>query len=100
MISYYLIKDLTPVNEYRHDDGAVLRIYPQPDGSRLVFEDEKGNISLFNPVNDQVLPVPGFNSKADNVMWDVTDPNVFVMSDHNALYTYLYIPVSISGESG
>ena len=43
-----------PPCTYRHDDGAVLRLWPQPQGSRLVFEDEKGNLCLFNPVNDQV----------------------------------------------
>ena len=42
------------MNEYRHEDGGVISIYPQPTGSRLVFEDERGNVCLFNPVNDQV----------------------------------------------
>lgn len=45
---------MSPVNEYRHDDGAVLRLYPQPEGARMVFEDDRGHICLFNPVNDQV----------------------------------------------
>lgn len=54
------------MNEYRHDDGAVLRLYPQPDGARMVFEDEKGNICLFNPVNDQVRGFLAFLLIADH----------------------------------
>ena len=53
-ISYYLEEDVSPVNEYRHEGGALLRMFPQPSGARMVFEDDQGTISLFNPVNDQV----------------------------------------------
>jgi hypothetical protein len=53
-LSYYLATDVSPVNEFRHDEGGITRLWPQPEGSRLVFEDETGAISLFNPVNDQV----------------------------------------------
>mmetsp|Transcript_36982 Transcript_36982/g.82211 ORF Transcript_36982/g.82211 Transcript_36982/m.82211 type:complete len:1366 (+) Transcript_36982:300-4397(+) len=97
VLSYYLTQDCSPVNEYRHDDGAVLRIFPQPEGSRLIFDDEKGNINLFNPVNDQVLVVPNFNNRAENIMWDVSDPSLFVIADTSALYVYLHYPVSLTG---
>lgn len=43
------------MNEFRHDEGAVVRIFPQPEGSRMVFEDDKGHLYVFNPVNDQVM---------------------------------------------
>ena len=42
------------MNEFRHEEGAVTRIFPQPEGSRMVFEDDKGHLYVFNPVNDQV----------------------------------------------
>jgi len=97
-ISYYLAEDVSPVNEYRHEGGALLRMYPQPSGARMVFEDDQGNINLFNPVNDQVLPVPcDLTGRADNIMWDVTDPHVFVIAEQQALHVMLYVPVSISG---
>ena len=54
VIAYYLAKDCSPVNEFRHEEGAVVRIFPQPEGSRMVFEDDKGHLFVFNPVNDQV----------------------------------------------
>ncbi len=54
VITYYLAEDASLVNEFRHTGGAVLRMYPQPSGARMVFEDDQGNIILFNPVNDQV----------------------------------------------
>ncbi|KAF5840991.1 hypothetical protein DUNSADRAFT_14848 [Dunaliella salina] len=69
-----------------------------PSGARMVFEDDQGNINLFNPVNDQVLPVPcDLTGRADNIMWDVQDPHVFVIAEQQALHVMLYVPVSISG---
>ncbi|GAX77949.1 hypothetical protein CEUSTIGMA_g5391.t1 [Chlamydomonas eustigma] len=97
VIAYYLAEDCSPVNDFRHEEGAVLRMFPQPEGSRMVFEDERGQLYVFNPVNDQVLLVPDFNGRAETVMWDVLDPSVFVVADTSALYVYLYYPVSLSG---
>ncbi|GLC35581.1 hypothetical protein PLESTB_000191100 [Pleodorina starrii] len=96
-LSYYLSPDVTPVNEYRHDDGGITRLFPQVTGARLVFEDDKGSLHLFNPVNDHVVPIPSFSGRADGVMWDTSDANVLVIADGTALHTYLYIPVSLSG---
>ncbi|KAG1674427.1 hypothetical protein FOA52_012954 [Chlamydomonas sp. UWO 241] len=97
VIAYYLAEDCSPVNEFRHEDGAVTRIWPQPAGSRMVFEDDKAQLYVFNPVNDQVLPIPNFSSRCENVMWDVADPNCFVVADGSGLYTYLHCPVSLQG---
>ena len=44
-----------------------------------------------------MLPVPEFHTRAENVMWDVMDPNVFVVADGSGLYVYLHRPVSLSG---
>lgn len=74
-----------------------MRLFPQPSGARLLFEDEKGGLHLFNPVNDHVVAVPGFSGRADNVMWDTSDQNVIVITDGSALHTYLYVPVSLNG---
>ncbi|KXZ49298.1 hypothetical protein GPECTOR_22g892 [Gonium pectorale] len=96
-LSYYLSPDVTPVNEYRHDEGGITRLFPQSTGARLVFEDDKGGLHLFNPVNDHVVPIPNFNGRADVVMWDTADTNVMVIADGSALHTYIYMPVSLTG---
>jgi hypothetical protein len=46
----------------------------------------------------QILPVPcDMEGQATNIMWDVADPNVFVIAEQQALHVMLYVPVSISG---
>lgn len=97
IICYYLAQDMSLVNEYRHEEGGISRIFPQPSGSRLVFLDDRGTLHLFNPVNDQVLPISGGPSHVDNVMWDTQDSSVFVVSDGPALYIFLNLPVSLTG---
>ncbi|PNW73788.1 hypothetical protein CHLRE_13g572700v5 [Chlamydomonas reinhardtii] len=95
-LSYYLSPDVTPVNEFRHDDGGIVRLFPQATGARLVFEDDKGALHLFNPVNDHVVAVP-YTGRAETVMWDTSDTNVMVIGDGTALHSFLYVPVSLTG---
>lgn len=97
IISYYLAEDCSPVNEYRHDDGAVTRTFPQPDGARMIFEDDKAQLHIFNPVNDQTLLVPDVARKAEVVMWDSQDSSVFVVISQGEVNVYLYTPVSLNG---
>lgn len=54
VVAYFACPDVTPVNEYRHEEGGITRLFVQPEGSRLVFEDDQNKLFLFNPVNDQV----------------------------------------------
>ena len=53
-IVYTMLEDQSVVNEFRHDDAGITRVFPQPEGTRLVFEDETKAVLLYNPVNDQV----------------------------------------------
>lgn len=73
--------------------SGITRLFPQATGARLVYEDDKGTLHLFNPVNDHVVPIPNFSGRADMVMWDTADTNVLVISDGTILHTYLYVPV-------
>lgn len=50
-------------------------------------------VSLFNPVNDQVLVIPKFTGSLEGALWDVADPNVFVLADNRQFYVYVYAPV-------
>uniref|UniRef100_A0A061RSU0 Wd repeat-containing protein 19 n=2 Tax=Tetraselmis sp. GSL018 TaxID=582737 RepID=A0A061RSU0_9CHLO len=96
-ILYHLLEERAVVNEYRHEDCGIRRIFPQPEGTRSIFEDDSHMVYLFNPVNDQVLPIPDFNGVVDNVVWDCEDTNLFALFDSNNIYVYSYLPVTISG---
>lgn len=96
-LCYYLLDGMAPVNDYRHAGGAIVRVLLQPFGTRLLFQDDKRNAFLFNPMTDQALPVPGLQSLVDTVLWDTEDPNMMVISDGKELYVYVNVPVSITG---
>ena len=47
------------MNEYRHQDGGIVKIFPNALGTRLLFVDSQLAVYLYNPVNDQArLPPP------------------------------------------
>lgn len=41
--------------------------------------------------------MPWQGGRAENVMWDVSDPNVFAVAEQGMVHVYLYLPVSITG---
>ena len=64
---------------------------------RLIFEDEKDGVHLYNAVNDQLLHLGDISMGLAAALWDTMDPNVFLLSDGHMLFTYLYCPNSLLG---
>ena len=64
---------------------------------RLIFEDEKNGVHLYNAVNDQLLHLEEISMGLVAALWDAMDPNIFLLSDGQMLFTYLYSPNSLLG---
>lgn len=82
---------LTPHTLFAAGRG-ILRVWPQPDGVRCVFEDSKHALFLLNAVNDDAVRLPGLDAVVEAVIWDASDARVFVVSDGSALHAYLHVP--------
>lgn len=50
VIQYFYIEDWQFVNDYRHP-VSVKKIFPDPNGTRLVFIDEKSDGFVYCPVS-------------------------------------------------
>ena len=64
---------------------------------RLLFEDAKMGMWLFNAVDDHLLRVPEWSATAEVALWDAADLNVFLLSDGRRLGLFLHTPTSLSG---
>lgn len=96
-IHYFYLPDRISVNEYRHEDGAIKSLHLNSLGTRLVFVDSSSTPAFFNPVNDQVLPIPDFKGPPQAVLWDAADPNCFVIADGKEFRVYTYAATTING---
>lgn len=54
VIKYFYIEDWQFVNDYRHP-VSVKKIFPDPNGTRLVFIDEKSDGFVYCPVSLEKL---------------------------------------------
>ena len=52
---------------------------------------------LYNAVNDQLLHLDEVSLGLETALWDAIDPNIFLLSAGQMLYTFLYSPVSLHG---
>ncbi|XP_055768737.1 WD repeat-containing protein 19 [Salvelinus fontinalis] len=86
-----LVEDWQVLNEYRHPVG-IKKVFPDPNGTRLAFIDDKSDGFLLSPVavNDSPVEIPSFSPTITGVLWETwpSDKGVFVSFDDDKVYTY------------
>uniref|UniRef100_A0ABI7Z671 WD repeat domain 19 n=1 Tax=Felis catus TaxID=9685 RepID=A0ABI7Z671_FELCA len=98
IIQYFYIEDWQFVNDYRHP-VSVKKIFPDPNGTRLVFIDEKSDGFVYCPVNDATYEIPDFSPTIKGVLWEnwPMDKGVFIAYDDDKVYTYVFHKDTIQG---
>ncbi|XP_038608159.1 WD repeat-containing protein 19 isoform X1 [Tachyglossus aculeatus] len=98
VIRYFFIEDWQYINEYRHS-VSVRKIFPDPNGTRLVFIDEKSDGFVHCPVNDAIHEIPNFSPTIKGILWEnwPMDKGVFVAYDDDKVYTYVFHKDTIQG---
>ncbi|KFV02721.1 WD repeat-containing protein 19, partial [Tauraco erythrolophus] len=98
VIHYFYIEDWQYVNEYRHP-VSVRKIFPDPNGTRLAFIDDKSDGFVYCPVNDRLYEIPNFSPTIKGILWEnwPMDKGVFVAFDDDKVYTYVFHKDAIQG---
>ncbi|NWR15309.1 WDR19 protein, partial [Emberiza fucata] len=98
VIHYFFIEDWQFVNEYRHP-VSVRKVFPDPNGTRMAFIDDKSDGFVYCPVNDRVYEVPDFSPTIKGILWEnwPMDKGVFVAFDDDKVYTYVFHKDTIQG---
>lgn len=97
LIQYFFMEDWKFVNEYKHMCG-IIRVYPHPLG-HLIFIDDKYDGFIYNPVNDQVVAVSGFDANICGILWEThpNDQGVFCAYDEEYISVYIYSKHTLNG---
>ncbi|XP_066041722.1 WD repeat-containing protein 19 isoform X2 [Chamaea fasciata] len=98
VIHYFYIEDWQYVNEYRHP-VSVRKVFPDPNGTRMAFIDDKSDGFVYCPVNDRVYEIPDFSPTIKGILWEnwPMDKGVFVAFDDDKVYTYVFHKDAIQG---
>ncbi|XP_019491540.1 PREDICTED: WD repeat-containing protein 19 [Hipposideros armiger] len=100
VIQYFYIEDWQFVDDYRHA-ASVKKIFPDPNGTRVVFIDEKSDGFVYCPVNGATYEIPDFSPNIKGVLWEnwPMDKGVFVAYDDDKVYTYVFHKGTIQGSN-
>ncbi|XP_037103187.1 WD repeat-containing protein 19 [Syngnathus acus] len=95
-----LVEDWETVSTYSHT-VAVSKVFPDVNGTRLVFIDDKKNgfLLTLSSAADLCLELPNFSPTITGVLWDNwhADRVVFVAFDDDKVYTYAAHKTTIYG---
>ncbi|XP_033828361.1 WD repeat-containing protein 19 [Periophthalmus magnuspinnatus] len=99
-IMCFLVEDWEKACCYEHSVG-VIKVFPDLNGSRIVFIDDKNGGFLLSPSNatDVCLELPNFSPTITGVLWDNwhADRGVFVAYDYDKVHTYALHKTTIYG---
>ncbi|XP_062864836.1 WD repeat-containing protein 19 [Trichomycterus rosablanca] len=100
LIQCFYIEDWQSVNEYRHPVG-VRKVFPDPNGTRLVFIDDKSDGFLYCPVDASLYEISNFSPTITSVLWEnwANDKAVFVTFDEDRVYTYAFHKDTVQGSN-
>ncbi|XP_015234608.1 PREDICTED: WD repeat-containing protein 19 [Cyprinodon variegatus] len=95
-----LLEEMETLKCYSHSVG-VRKVFPDPNGTWLVFIDDKNGGFLFSSANTAVscFELPDFSPTITGVLWDNwhADRGVFVAFDDDKVYTYTLHKMTIYG---
>ncbi|XP_061566182.1 WD repeat-containing protein 19 [Cololabis saira] len=95
-----LVEDWETVSSYSHSVG-VRKVFPDLNGTGLVFIDDKNGGFLYLPANATAscFELPNFSPTITGVLWDTwhADRGVFVAYDDDKVYTYALHKTTIHG---
>ena len=61
-VSYFFLEDWVTVQEFKHGVG-IKEIHPEPNGTKVILVDVKGQGHVYNPVNDEIALIREFPDK-------------------------------------
>ena len=61
-VSYFFLEDWVTVQEFKHGIG-IKEIHPEPNGTKVILVDVKGQGHVYNPVNDEIALIREFPDK-------------------------------------
>uniref|UniRef100_A0A182PEV0 Uncharacterized protein n=1 Tax=Anopheles epiroticus TaxID=199890 RepID=A0A182PEV0_9DIPT len=96
-IVYFSLENWSMVLQFRHQAG-IRAIYPDADATRLVFIDDHSQGYLFIAACEETLRIPDFPKHCTGILWDFSQPHIFIANDRNTCTTYTFVRVSVKGK--
>ncbi|CCW63459.1 unnamed protein product [Phytomonas sp. EM1] len=84
------------VSEYELRSG-LKQGFVNPSCTRMVYIDSHNELLLLNLVTEVAFGVQGYDKSCESILWDWTDPTVFVAYNHKNFITFVYSPHSKHG---
>jgi WD repeat-containing protein 19 len=71
-------------------ENSIQRIWPNFLGNKAVCIDKAGKAFLLNFISEKETEIDGFNPQLNKIIWDTTDPNLFIACSTDTAYTFIH----------
>lgn len=97
-IIYFYLEAFNKSTEFTHDNG-IQDIYLDANGTQLCFIDNKSDVYLYDPINENIIQVPEPPDSVDGIIWDqnIFERSIFAIYNKNVIVTYIFIKYYVEG---
>ncbi|KAK2581953.1 hypothetical protein KPH14_002396 [Odynerus spinipes] len=98
-IIYFYLEAFNKSTEFTHDNG-IKNIYLDANGTQLCFIDNKMDVYVYDPVNENIIQVPDCPDSVEGIIWDqnILERSIFAVYNKNVIVTYIFIKYFIEGK--
>lgn len=99
-IHYFYLQEWSALlgSSYYHDDGVGISLMaPNRSGTRVAFIDTRRRCYLLNATTREVLYLPTIANNVQQLLWDMSDPSVFIATQSNSFSLFHYTDASVNG---
>lgn len=98
-IVYYSLEVLNQSRKFSHVIG-IKQIMLDTAGVYVSFVDKKGDVFIYDPVNDHCLQVPDCPESVEDIIWNQNpcERNIFAVCNKTTIANYVFVKYHIEGQ--
>ena len=98
-IVYFCLEVFNNSTEFSHSNG-IKQLYLDSNGTQMCFADDKNDIYVYDPINENVILVPDCPDSMEGIIWDqnIFERSTFAVYNKNIIVTYVFVKYNIEGE--
>lgn len=94
---HFSMESWSVVVQYRHNVG-IKSIFTDMEGTRVAFIDDHNRGFIYLPALEEAIAIPNLSKQAIGILFDYSQPSVFVAFDEKVCTTYVFVRYSIEGK--
>ncbi|XP_012288065.1 WD repeat-containing protein 19 [Orussus abietinus] len=97
-IIYFSLEGFNNSTEFSHNTG-IRELFLDANGTQLCFIDDKSDVYVYDPINENTFQVPDCPDSIEGIIWDqnLFERAIFGVYNKNVIVSYIFVKHCVDG---